>query len=991
MSLLSSTSNSTTGGPTLLRSTRRDDSASPEASSRVLHRLLQAVDVLLALLVIVLPFIMGGREAWGHRFLITGSLALAACWGLYATVARRRLVLSGFELLFVAGLAVVWFQVQPQTPDEMNRFSPEYERLLPAWSLTQIHNASSDASEHAAVAQEQQSNKQPAAWNTLSFLPEETRHAWWVLLSYLIIAMVTMQRLRTIDDCERMLKCVCIGGVAMTVFAIIQYSLSNGRYFWFYRNPYTGTSELLKGAFTNRNHFAQFLALSIGPLLWWLTKGLRNPQKPAAPAKIRSRKRRPAAARNRSFVESGGVLTVPVTLLLAALCVTVLCVMLSLSRGGMVAATAAFLIAMAGLWRSLKIRTGVSVALIGGAIAVLGLLAVVGQDNFQARVDQIMSGDADTVDPGNARRAIWAADLAAFNAFPIFGTGVGSHAEVYPTYMTDLPEFANTQFSHAESSYINLLMETGLAGISLLALGLLLFLSRLLFGFLRRESAAQRTCIAAVAASATAGILHAVADFIWYVPAIVVTSIVLACAGLRACRKCEEPGGLPAPGIAWLGMTIACLLAMVRVQPNLAARVEAEKHWYSYLTKVYDEQALAAAKEFAYEETNRTRRENLFADILEPATDDDTPKSEIQPVGYQTLLPEDEEPAEDLPVTPDDRMRSVQEKIVLLKAVLAARPTHVHARIALANRLLELFQILQSRSENPFALNQIRDAAVASQFETQSELHEWLRRSFGKNIALAEVADQLARQSLQQCPLVRDAWLTLIETDFLRDTDNSNHQVLVDELLALRQYDPAARYVAGREAIVEQNVGAAIDHWQVVFHASPHHRRGILSLMAPQAPAAFFINLFDPNAEELQDMLAVYDALERPEESAAVLRRLTEVIPAEAREIEDDEERLQLQLVAYAAAVRLVDFAFAESHLRALIEEFPIAYKPRHYLGLVLLQESRFDEARAEFEWCHDRDPGNQWLPKLIVRCRRESLRAAVTDQNDPLRKFRRF
>ena len=1006
MSLPASFPTSASGAPRVRRGHRDRTSPAGDSPNRLPELLLRAVDFLLALLVFVLPFVMGGREAWGHRFLITIALALAASWGLYAAVAGRRLTLSGFEWLFVAGLAIVWFQTQPQAPEALRQFSAEYERLLPAWSLTQIaaSPAPSEIQDDVPTPTENAVGNDPAmsehprtetGWNTLSLLPHETRHAWWMLLSYLIVAVVTCQRLQSINDCERLLKWIGLSGVAMTLFAILQFATSNNRFFWCYRNPYTGTDDVLKGAFTNRNHFAQFLALSIGPLLWWLTKGMRPAETPAVHSGTdsRTRKLRRSTDEGTSFVQSGGVLSVPFALLLTALSLVAFCILLSLSRGGMIAAGAAFLVAMAGMWRSLQMKSSLSVVMMGGAAVVLVLLAVVGQDQIQTRVDQLVSGDADAVDPENARRAIWAANLVAFKAFPIFGTGVGSHSEVYPTYMKDLAEFPATQFSHAESTYINLLLETGAAGVSLLALGLLLLLGRLLNGFLRQQSAARKACITAVAASALGGILHAVADFIWYVPAIVVVSIVLAVTGVRACRKDDGPRGLPIPRVAWAGLTVICVMALVRVQSDLGARVESERHWYAYLKKAYDEQALAAASEYAYEETRRTRRQNLFAEILDPGGNSEATNSRIQPVSYATdVSPDDDELIDsELQVQPTDRLQSTKEKLTLLKAAVQANPAHVSARLALANRLLELFEILQTRSENPFALSQIRDAAVSSGFENRDELHDWLQRSFGDNIALAELAHRMARESLKHCPLPRDAWLTLIETDFLRDVDNSEHPQLVEQLLALRQYDPAARFVAGREAVVAQDVPAAIEHWQMVFHASPQHRLGILRLMAPQAPAAFFIELFEPNAEELQDLLAVYDALNRPAESIAVLRRLTETIPAEARLIEDDEERLQLLLLAYAASVRLEDFAFAEAHLRSLVEEFPVAYKPRHYLGLVLLQQQRFDEALAEFEWCHEHDPGNIWLPKLIVRCRRESLRAAVSDEDDPLQKFRRF
>ena len=52
--------------------------------------LLIAVDLIIAAFVFVLPFIMGGREAWGHWFVISGALLLGVVWATYATISGSR-------------------------------------------------------------------------------------------------------------------------------------------------------------------------------------------------------------------------------------------------------------------------------------------------------------------------------------------------------------------------------------------------------------------------------------------------------------------------------------------------------------------------------------------------------------------------------------------------------------------------------------------------------------------------------------------------------------------------------------------------------------------------------------------------------------------------------------------------------------------------------------------------------------------------------------
>ncbi|MFN9973430.1 MAG: hypothetical protein ACK58T_26435, partial [Phycisphaerae bacterium] len=233
------------------------------------------------MLIVILPFVMGGREAWGHRILITSALSLGFVWCLYQVVAGGRLTLTLLEPLMIAGIILVWYQTKPLPPEMLTRISTEYERLLPEWNRTQSGSPtdSNTASGVSAIPLESgtstDSDNLPS-WNTVSLTPGETRHGFLMIVSYVIIGVVLTQRIQSATDARRMLKLISISGLLMAVFAMCQLALSNDLFFWFYRHPSTGTKEILKGAFTKRNHFAQFLVLSIGPLVWWLMEERRR-------------------------------------------------------------------------------------------------------------------------------------------------------------------------------------------------------------------------------------------------------------------------------------------------------------------------------------------------------------------------------------------------------------------------------------------------------------------------------------------------------------------------------------------------------------------------------------------------------------------------------------------------------------------------------------------------------------------------------------------
>ena len=62
----------------------------------------------------------------------------------------------------------------------------------------------------------------------------------------------------------------------MAVFGLVQYLTANGKFFWFYTHPFSNTFIGVKGSFANKNHFAHFLALGVGPLIWWLLHASRR-------------------------------------------------------------------------------------------------------------------------------------------------------------------------------------------------------------------------------------------------------------------------------------------------------------------------------------------------------------------------------------------------------------------------------------------------------------------------------------------------------------------------------------------------------------------------------------------------------------------------------------------------------------------------------------------------------------------------------------------
>ncbi len=911
-------------------------------------KLLLATDAILAALIVILPFIMGGREAWGHRILITMALALGCVWSLHKFRTGGRLRLLALEPLIVAGLLLVWFQTVPLAPAVLAKISPEYERLLPGWTATQLRSEG-----HAAID----------AWETTSLLPTETQHAFLMLLSYGVIAVVVAQRLSTEADCHRMLKLVGISGILMAVFAVIQLATSNDRFFWFYRQPYTGTSEILKGAFTNRNHFAQFLALSIGPLVWWLL---------AQPADtnigIRQLKGLGPARTNHSRFDN--VVDMKMLLMICAVGGVVISIMLSLSRGGMVAAALASTVCLAVLWKSGRVGASLAVVIVGvGGIAIVGMM-VLGQGKIEDRIDQLASADADTLDRSNARRAIWKADVKAVREFPLLGCGVGSHRYVYPVYMQDFVNFRGVIFSHAESSYVHLATETGLAGLALVAMGMLFVVGRILWHILKRTETQRVAALGAVLAGLVAGLFHAAVDFIWYVPAIVVVTIVLGVTGLRLCNGFRPELGIPFPRIGWLIAGVGCLLILCRVQPDLERRVAGEHWWKHYKNSSSD---LEASRRLATESS----------ELNDEAAGTETPELLAEKASSSDVANYNEPETN---AAGDNELRALSARINLLLKGIKADPQHLDSLHELSLLSLKMFQLRQRLSDNPLSEVQIRDVAM-SNFKSTGEMHAWLKKAFGRNIRLLMLSDQMARRALALCPVKGEAYMILLHTSFLRDVHDTGRQSLISQTMLTGGNDPYVRYFVGDCLLTEGKVDAALEQWQFVFHSSPEHRRQVCLNISRQLPADFVLTTFKPSIDELDEVLTAFRERGRKSDVEKLLHVIAEVtrpVPVvsgsetastPSTEPQDTSQRVSLLMAGYQAAHAFELHEQSENMLRLALACDETAYWPHYAMGLLLMRQERYVEAGHMFEWCFQQEPGDANLEFLLKKTRGLAVR----------------
>ncbi len=449
----------------------------------------RVVDGSLAGAILIVPWCLGGRHPLGELVLVLFALGASLAWigRQWLSSGAMGWTRSPADVIFPAAVLLALIQLAPLPATVFEVLSPHSPTRLPLWMT-------GDGPAGLGI------------WNQISMTPQATRSAIVLLLAYGLLFVTTVQRIARLDDVERLLRWVALSVTLMAGFGLVQYLTDNGKFLWLYQHPFRYTGAAATGMYINKNHFAHLLALGMGPLMWCLARDFAPPNSELERLAQRVRPWR------KSIVALG-------------VAIVVFAGLMSLSRGGvamivLAGAVSGAAMVRAGLlgWKSLGSMAGI-VLLVGTALAIHG------HRNVAERLDDYAAGSLDELDTDGGRRAIWHADALAFGDYFVFGSGVGSHREVYPMHLSQPYE---TEFTHAENGYLQLGLECGIPGIALLLLALVK-LGACCAGTLRAaRSQRMFACAAAVSASLLASVLHSLVDFVWYIPSCMAISLVLA-------------------------------------------------------------------------------------------------------------------------------------------------------------------------------------------------------------------------------------------------------------------------------------------------------------------------------------------------------------------------------------------------------------------------------------------------------------------------------
>jgi hypothetical protein len=847
-------------------------------------------DAILLAILFAAPLIMGGRTELGRAVYVGLVGLLFVVWSWERTkLPTVRWVSSGVEWLLVAGLCLIVLQLVPLSAEWISKLSPSLAEFLPLWDV-----GGGGANEFSV-----------GDWNRLSLTPHATLFGMCVFVAHAMFFVVLVQKLQSTSDVERLLRWIALAVTSLACIGIVQYLSGTEKFLWIFRHPSRDADKFVCGPFSNSNHFAHFLALGIGPLIWWMKTSFTPVVRGPTGNVLRKKQQ---------FSQQ----QVQLLLLSLALGVVLFAGLLARSRGGILMILFAVAVSVLGLVvlgampkRALWLLTGVA-----GLVALS--LFIHGSDAVEKEMESLASVSLDELDQTQGRRRIWAANMEASRRFRWLGTGVGSHAEVYHLFF---PHPSRVEYKHAESGYINVLTETGVAGLGLVIAGALVSLWWC-FRIMRLGATSQTRILgAALLAGLLVSVTHAVFDFHWYLASCMSLTIALCACACRLSlnqRSSEKEMGICLGPALWRFVTVGgcgfvALALAIQVGPAMAS--------------------------VAYNEYLHTslRTKRALADRLGQALDSRDDHEEELRRGYE-------------------RNRLMVEQ---LNNTLKWDSYHPRANLRLASLLVKSFDYLQQYGDNAMGLVQISDAAHASAFATIEAQDEWLEAAVGTNLVYLRAALRHTQRGLSRCPLLGRGYLYWADLAFLEGGRKAHVERLFEQAFAARPYDPAVLFALGRQAAMAQNPQVALDLWKKSFHQGDEYRDVIIRSMANWIPPQLFVEHFEPDRRELTRLVRFYVANDMAAQAQAVAPKLIEEYEKEA-ETMIGAEAAQRFLETIGLCRLLGDQERATEQARHAAHLAPNMYEARRIYAYQLLMNERFDEAIEQFVWCVRRRPSDE-------------------------------
>ena len=867
---------------------------------------LMLVDGGIASAIIIVSFFMGGRTALGQFAFVCVAFWASFWWAVHQTIGAgdRRWHNTLAFLPMALGVVLVLLQVVALPPIAIQTISPQIYETLPLWRPS--------SGETITLG----------TWHTLSLTPEITGQSLYLLLSGILLFTVVVQRIERVSDVERIIRWLAISVSLMAAFGVIQFLSSNGKFFWFYEHPYSDTKGCVKGAFTNRNHFAQFIAFGFGAVLWWVYGAQSGPS------------RRSSSRTEFRVSSSNAALRRTLKVLLVPLCA--LAVLMSFSRGGVLALLVSCVAALFLLLHAGRLSRRTFAMLVGSGIAVCLGLSIFGYDALSGRFESAKSF-ASLDDRGR----LWAAAREGCGDHLVCGTGLTSHRSVYPMYLAPEPgEGQNVVYTHAENGYVQVALETGIIGLTLALIVIGFYFFWCAATLTGQSDHRKQLCFVALLPALLANAVHSACDFVWYVPGCMGIVVIL---GACACRLYQLERGsveggtsgwrLPRP--VWAGMTLALIGTGVIALPMFWNGFQAEVPWNRYL-----------ALKRSLVDLNRTT------------------------------------PSDQVAAQSEARKEILAGQLAELSKVLGARPNWAYAHACKAEVHRDLFHEFQSTAENEFDLRMIRET-IRDNFDSVTDAREWLLRAIGKHVSHLDAALSHTHRAVELDPLQGEVYATLAQLSFLEAPPHPGKSAYIDQAFRVRPYDGEVLFEVGNEMTLAGRPDQALAYLKRSFACGPEHEERLLQSLAGNVPAGLFLREFQPDADALHRMVEHYQRPELAGELEEVLTAHALASEAKARGL-SGVEAAKYWIRAASSYKKLENGPRRCECLQHAIAADSVNFGARLALGRQYLAIEEFAQAEEQLRWCVQRRPGHPEAERFLERAVRE--RIAISSQRSSVR-----
>lgn len=861
---------------------------------RVRSASLRVLDFALLGVLLIAPLAIGGRQDHGRLIYVVFATTAGVAAALANLTATRRASLGTRLplLLFAIGAFVLLTQITPLPTPLLSQLAPSHADTLPMWT-----------GEPETFGQ----------WSLVSLTPHRTLRDLALWLAHGCLFYAALVRMRSGEDVRTLLMKLAGASVLAGVLGVASQAIANGKLLGVYDYPAVEFGEHLQGTFTNRNHFGGFLLLGV----WSLPLVALSVNSPRAKLAV------------------NGVMVTLVVLILA-----------TMSRGAAAAFGVSLLVAMAVWWRSGRARRQHALASAIAVLCVLGGLSFFGYEQIAKRLDDLVTADVEQLDRIAGRRAIWQANIDAFVSSPYLGYGAGSQREAHKRFLEK--PFA-TEFTHAESSFLQVASETGLAGLLVVGAGIALVVIWVTRGVAACTDDTSGATMVAIAAPLAGTTIHATIDFVWHAPVICAGALLLAAAACRqatlsACSpECER-----APYAGWAAPFLTASVAVFACV-TLAGPAVGAYHWDAYLR------------------TSRTLRD-LTAELSKPS----------------------EQPSD--PHLPEMIRRLTAKSVEQLERVVASDPNHGRAWSRLASRLDQHYSLGADEQTNPMPCLSLRDAAFASEFPSSQATIAWLDRAVGESSALIKRRHEAALRAVRCSPLDGDAYLSLASTAMLFDTPRPQVDKLADQALAVKPYDGRVLFEAGRQLRSIGAVDRTLELWREAAARPGSHRFLLVSMVASALPAEDFVREIKPSSDLLLVALPIYEQRSGPADISLLAKQAFENATAahEAEPLLEQASRWQIASTLARHAGRS-DLAMAASEWAMRLE--PHHFDIRHERAVVLREAGKHAEADPHLRWCLARRPDlphlQRWLEDgaklqtVVEQNRQERYRRAIAHRDE--------